>query len=344
MTMSSVLLLIGGLVAIWTHAQLRVRLKQEQRLTGTATATARDMLRLLAPLNQRQDSHAADRWRQDLRQDAADLEQKATAIQEITAGSGETDVSLAARLPELIDRYGRDLERLPETPSDAERKIVADGQEKIRQALLDVILERQDRLADFMQASRQRIDVAIWLLVAVMSCALYTALKGHSHLQELLVQPLDQVISLLRTALNNPAESVFLPGQENQQLDSLATLCNTILAERLRAEDASRSQLADMRKTADSLIAVFPDPTVVLAGSQEVLLANPAAWEWLANEAGKSMRQRLLEAIAAETTEFESHGLRFSLAPLAPAQGRTSPLLAIYQFKQLGPAHAPAKA
>ncbi len=342
--MSSALLLIGGLVALWMHAQLRLRLKQEQRLAGTVTEMARDMVRLLARPGQRLlDSPGEDRRGQDRWQDIADLREKAAAIRDMTAGTGEAEAPSESGLPELIEQYGREMERLPEQPSAAEWVAVADDQEKIRQALLDVILERQARLAHVMQTSRQRLDVTIWLLVAVLSSVLYTILKGHSHLQELLVQPLEQITSLLRTALNNPAESVFLPGQENQQLDSLASLCNTILAERLRSEDASRSQLADMRKTADSLIAVFPEPTVVLAGSQEILLANSAAWEWLANEAGKSMRQRLLEAIAAKAAEFESHGLRFSLAALAPAQSRSSPLLAIYQFNQQGPARALAK-
>ncbi|HOG49030.1 MAG TPA: hypothetical protein PKY10_00420 [Lentisphaeria bacterium] len=341
LTMSSALLLIGGLAAIWMHAQLRLRLKQERRQVDVATKTARDMLSLLErPGRPHQNSHDAERRHQELLQDAADLRQKAAAIQDLTAtdSGNEVKAPLAPGLPELIDRYGWSLEQFPEKPSDAQWQAVVAEQEKIRQALLEVILEGQKRQARFMHASQRHLDIAIWLLAVVMASVLYTTLKSHSRLQEQLVQPLEKITSLLRTALNNPTESVVLPGQENQQLDRLASLCNTILAERLRAEDASRSQLADMRKTADCLIAVFPEPTIVLAGSQEIFLANQEAWKWLANEADKSMRQHLLDAIAAKAEEFESHGQRFTLTTLTPAQGRTSPLLAMYQFRQMKPA------
>ncbi|HQL86029.1 MAG TPA: hypothetical protein PLH67_00245 [Lentisphaeria bacterium] len=343
MTVSSALLLIGGLAAILMHAQLRISLKLEQRLAATVTKTARDMLSLLErPGSLHQNSQDEERRRQELLQDAADLRQKAGVIQDLkAAGDSTTEVDEAPQapgLPELIDQYDRELKRLPEKPSGAQWQAVAAEQEKIRQALLEVILEQQERQLRFMRVSRRHLDIAIWLLAVVTSGVLYMTLKGHSRLQELLVQPLEKITSLLRTAINNPAEFVALPGQENQQLDHLASLCNTIIAERLRTEDASRSQLADMRKTADSLIEVFPEPTMALAGSQEIFLANQEAWKWLANEAGKSMRQHLLDAIAAKAEEFESHGKRFTLTTLTPAQGRTSPLLAIYQFKQMKPA------
>ena len=345
LTMGAVLLLIGGLAAIWMHAQLRLRLNHEQRLASVVTKTARDMLNLLEwPDRLHQDSRDEERRRQELLQDIADLRQKAAVIRDLkTADSAaEAEAPSAPGLPEFIDRYGRALERLPEKPSDAQWQAVTAEQEKIRQALLEVILEQQERQLRFMRASRRHLDIAIWLLAAVVSGVLYMTLKSHSRLQEQLLQPLEKITSLLRTALNNPAESVVLPGQENQQLDHLASLCNTILAERQRAEDASRSQLADMRKTADCLIAVFPEPTVVLAGSQEIFLANQAAWNWLTNEADKSMRQHLLDAIAAKAAEFESHGQRFALTTLTPAQGRLTPLLAIYQFKLSSGTEVPA--
>ena len=356
MRASTVLLLLGGLITIWSHAQLRLQLKQEQQLTSSVQATASEVERLLARQDQRLKSTAMPDWRQDADRLAAELRRLATDLAAAGAarpgaagaavndgGTAVVDPGVASPpLAELMEAYARTLEKLPPEPSAQEQQILGGHHLEIRQALQEMVRLRQEALIAFMQSSRQRLDLAIWVLVAVMSCALYMALKGHSHLQELLVQPLNQIISRLRAALNNPADSMYLPSQEHQQLDSLANVCNTLLDEHHRADDANRTRLAEMRKTADCLIAVFPDPTLVLAGTREILLANTQAWEWMNGEAGKAMRQRLLDAIAAKTPEFESHGLHFALTRLESAGARTSPLLAIYQFRKLGAAPAPA--
>jgi len=200
------------------------------------------------------------------------------------------------------------------------------------------ILNLQSDLQKSNQESRKILISTIWFIVLLTACGFAITHKMYYHIQSTLLKPIDKISSALSGILSDELQLRRVSANPDTVLFQLTETCNLLLDNWQREKDHHQQVFRMLQKTAVQLIEVFEEPTVAMAGSQEMVLANNNAKDFFIGEGGQRFFHFLTEAIKQNHSEFTSHGLRYAIKIPPQPKNKPDALITIYQFRHAGKA------
>lgn len=315
MSLSTILLLLTGLVAIYDFAQIHVMSKQSERLrqdlgrfvaAQARLAISQQSLTLAAaPLPETALAGISDNLQDDIEQ----------FRQEIALLTHE-------ELEKNLDHYAQVLTELradaaaPMPVRQQHLQAIMAARNALHMDFTRGINALEQQLAGLNSGMLKTITRAVWLVITCVSIGMVFAMKGHHRLQNILIRPIGKMAGVIKDILDDNQQVHRLPIQNDPLLNELAKLINNLIDKQQRELDKGRQQLHDLQQAANTLVDILPRPTILFAGQHEIFLANKAAWDMLAGDAGKSLLAHMRDAIAKKQDFFDSHGIHFSLKTL----------------------------
>ncbi|MFA6930629.1 MAG: hypothetical protein WCT05_09890 [Lentisphaeria bacterium] len=186
------------------------------------------------------------------------------------------------------------------------------------------------------QYSREILISTLWFIVLLTACGFAITYRTYYQIQSSLLKPIDKITSALSGILNDELQLRRLAVNRDTALYQLNETCNLLLDNWQREKDHHQQVFRMLQKTAVQLIEICEEPTIAMAGSQEMILANNNAKDFFIGEGGQRFFHFLSEAIQQNHSEFDSHGLRYKIK--IPPQPRNTQdcLITIIQFLPAG--------
>lgn len=214
--------------------------------------------------------------------------------------------------------------------------LTADSPEMKQNAASRAILNLQTELLQGNEGSRKILVNTIWFIVLLTACGFAITHKMYYHIQSTLLKPIDKISSALSGILTDELQLRRVSANPDTVLFQLTETCNLLLDNWQREKDHHQQVFRMLQKTAVQLIEIFEEPTLAMAGSQEMVLANNNAKDFFIGEGGQRFFHFLTEAIKQNHSEFISHGLRYSIKIPPQPKNKPDALITIYQFQYTG--------
>ena len=194
----------------------------------------------------------------------------------------------------------------------------------------------QSELLQSNQDCQKILIDTIWFIVLLTACGFAITHKMYYHIQSTLLKPIDKISSALSGILTDELQLRRVSANPDTVLFQLTETCNLMLDNWQREKDHHQQVFRMLQKTAVQLIEIFEEPTVAMAGSQEMVLANNNAKDFFIGEGGQRFFHFLTDAIKQNHSEFTSHGLRYTIKIPPQPKNKPDALITIYQFQYAG--------
>ncbi|MBR0457818.1 MAG: hypothetical protein IJJ26_01140 [Victivallales bacterium] len=182
------------------------------------------------------------------------------------------------------------------------------------------------------ESSHRTTQLCIWLVIAFCVAGVYAGLRTYHRLREYYVTPLSQLTERLRIAACTTNALLRLNPRDSLELNTIAQLCNDIIDDRIRSVEEARERVKKGYESIHRLLEAFPEPTVVLTSTRELVADNPAAKELFQGDGGNSLYQHFLEALVAGQDSFASHGMTFTI--VRPVHTATNASVEVYTLRR----------